>query len=195
MTCCRDGRADREVEVREAHGRVGRDALSVLLIPRCFPELWQALGPLGNATDDRFLKIVPDRSAYILLMIWAGGWPLIVATLCVLFVGGWQAYKFLILSISIELVLFAYIRRNFVVLRHDVIVVRSLFFTKRIPISGLVGVRLEGGMRKYTDRFGPTFRLVFVVDVGDVVLNAKLYDSEDLDLIIRFAKSRISRVA
>lgn len=195
MTCCRDGRADREVEVREAHGRVGRDALSVLLIPRCFPELWQALGPLGNATDDRFLKIVPDRSAYILLMIWAGGWPLIVATLCVLFVGGWQAYKFLILSISIELVLFAYIRRNFVVLRDDVIVVRSLFFTKRIPISGLVGVRLEGGMRKYTDRFGPTFRLVFVVDVGDVVLNAKLYDSEDLDLIIRFAKSRISRVA
>ncbi|WP_155628330.1 hypothetical protein [Burkholderia multivorans] len=148
-----------------------------------------------NATDNPFLKIVPDRSAYILLMMWVGGWPLIIATLCVLFVGGWQAYKFLILSISIELVLFAYIRRNFVVLRDDVIVVRSLFFTKRIPISGLVGVRLEGGMKKYTDRFGPTFRLVFVVDVGDVVLNAKLYDSKDLHLIIRFAKSQISRVA
>lgn len=57
-----------------------------------------------NATDDPFLKIVPDRSAYILLMMWVGGWPLIIATLCVLFVGGWQAYKFLILSISIELV-------------------------------------------------------------------------------------------
>ncbi|MBF5008014.1 hypothetical protein [Burkholderia pseudomultivorans] len=148
-----------------------------------------------SATDDLFLKIVPDRSAYILLMMLVGGWSLIIAILCVLFVGGWQAYKFLILSISIELVLFAYIKRNFVVLRNDVIVVRSLFFTKHIPISGLVGVRLEGGMRKYTDRFGPTFRLVFVVDVGDVVLNAKLYGSEDLDLIIEFAESRISRVA
>lgn len=148
-----------------------------------------------NATDDYFLKIVPDRSAYILLMILVGGWPLIIAILCVLFVGGWQAYKFLMLSIVIEIILFVYIKRSLVVLRSDVIMVRTMFFTRSMPISGLIGVRLEAGVKKYVDRFKPMFRLVFVTDVGNVVLNAKLYGSEDLDRIVKFVESRISHVA
>lgn len=99
--------------------------------------------------------------------------------------------KFLMLSITIEFILFFYVRRNLIVLGSDSILVGTMFATKRIPISELVGVRLEAGVMRCADRFKPMFRLVFVTDIGDVVSNTKLYSSKDLDRVVRFVESRV----
>ncbi|WP_156443066.1 hypothetical protein [Burkholderia sp. RF4-BP95] len=144
-----------------------------------------------GATDDCTVEIVPDRSAYISLMIFVGGWLFLIAAFCVIFVGGWQAYKFMMLSIAIEFVLFVYIRRNSIALGNNAIVVRTMFSVRRISISELTDVRLEVGVKKYVDRFKPMFRLVFVSGCGDVVLNAKLYSHNDLNAVIRFVENRI----
>ncbi|AOI61104.1 hypothetical protein WI26_26695 [Burkholderia diffusa] len=66
-----------------------------------------------------------------------------------------------------------------------------MFFARQISIPELIGVRLEAGMEKYTDRFEPMFRLVFVTEFGNVVSNAKLYGQKDLDRVVRFVESRV----
>ncbi|WP_179404533.1 hypothetical protein [Burkholderia guangdongensis] len=143
-----------------------------------------------DVADGFEVRIVPDKSAYLILMLFVAGAPLMLSVI-VLALSGGAEWGLVTGALSIEAFIFYYLKRHLILLGRGRVCVRKAFSEIEFPVSDVTHVRLEAGLKKYTDRFGPFYRLIFSVKDEDVVVNAKIFKIRDINSILNYFNKRV----
>ncbi len=103
-----------------------------------------------------------------------------------------------LVSASIGLLLVAWVATVRVTVTESTLEISGLFRRhRRIALRDIAEVRLDAAGSRYSDRFGPAFRLQIIprdgAPVGSVSVNAKLFKRADLSALLRRIEESRSR--
>lgn len=126
------------------------------------------------------MKIKPYKWSYFSFLVLIGGGPTLIALITALVRPGLEAYKLLAVCLFMELVFLFYIKNHYIEFDERKIHINKLLFSKDYLFEDIKSVDIEVGIKGNA----PFSRIVFDTKYGWVYINAKLFKSDELKLLI-----------